>query len=109
MSCSPNHTPYLKEDIREGYEIGYNGEVKGWCIFTKRELYDTIGKIDERVKFWFSDNVLADQLKAHNIKHALVRHAYVQHLDSRTLNLLDAEKHREYTTGQEGAYKADHN
>jgi len=105
LSCSPNHTTHLQESIREGYEISYNGEVKGWCIFIDRKLFDIIGKIDESVMFWYSDNVYADQLKKHNVKHALIRHATVLHLESKTLNLLDEKTKHEYTSGQFKLYK----
>lgn len=103
LSVSPNSVPYPVESIREGYGIAL--EVKGWCIFTDRKLYDTIGKIDESVSFWFSDNVYADQLKKHDIKHALVRHAFVKHLDGMTLNTVTPEYHRFLTEEQEEIYK----
>jgi GT2 family glycosyltransferase len=105
LSVSPNHTRYEREDIREGYAISYYGEVKGWAILIDRQLMDKIGKIDESVNFWYSDNVYVDQLEVEGIKHALVRHAYVEHLESRTLMLEDELRRKELTDGQKKAYE----
>lgn len=104
LSASPNHTPYAKEAIREGYRIGVCGEVKGWCIFTDRKLYEKIGKIDESVSFWYSDNVYADQLEAQGIKHVLVRNSFVKHLESVTLNEAPDEIKKKLTEDQGEIY-----
>ena len=56
LSMSPNEKQ--EEGIEEGY--GIRKQVKGWCILTKRELYKIIGRIDQSVSFWYSDNVYAD-------------------------------------------------
>lgn len=74
----------------EGYVIGEH--LTGWCIFTDRALWKKINKLDERHRFWFSDNAYADQLKAKNIKHALMCSVTVDHLQSQTLNRLDRRK-----------------
>jgi GT2 family glycosyltransferase len=104
LSVSPNHVKYAKKDIREGYRIGVAGEVKGWCLFLDRKLINIIGKLDESVTFWYSDNVYADQLKEKKIKHALIRHAYVQHLESVTLNQSPQEVYAKLTKEQEEVY-----
>jgi hypothetical protein len=67
----------------EGYEIGM--QLTGWCIFTSKELWPVIGQLNEKHRFWFSDNVYAEQLKAKNIKHALICSIRVDHLGSQTL------------------------
>jgi GT2 family glycosyltransferase len=102
LSMSPNDKP--GEGIEEGYTISYDGQVKGWCILTQRKLYDIIGKIDESVSFWYSDNVYADQLKEHNIKHALIKKAYVEHLDSKTLKTTTEEERLELCDKQKEKY-----
>lgn len=68
-----------------GYEI--RKEFVGWCIVWKRELWDRI-KLDERVKFWSSDNAMSRQLIDANEKHILVTNSIVSHVcnGSSTLN-----------------------
>jgi hypothetical protein len=84
----------LSNDIRQkGFKRGYHayegykiGELlTGWCIFTDKELWKQIGKLDETHRFWYSDNVYANQLKAKNISHALICSIQVDHAGSRTL------------------------
>lgn len=71
----------------EGYLIGR--QLTGWCIFAQRKLFDIIGKLDEGVRFWYSDNLYADQLQAKGIAHALICNVTVLHLGSRTLSKTD--------------------
>lgn len=70
-----------EHEIYCGYRIG--AEIAGWCIVAKREIFD-IFELDERVDFWYSDNVYADSLIKHDIIHALVRKSCVAHLVSQT-------------------------
>ena len=67
----------------EGYGVGFH--LSGWCIFCDSRLWDVIGQLDERYKFWFSDNAYADQLQAVGVKHAIICNVFVSHLGSRTL------------------------
>lgn len=67
----------------EGYIIGIH--LTGWCIFTAKELWPMIGKLDEKFRFWYSDNLYARQLEEKRIKHALICSVRVDHLGSRTL------------------------
>lgn len=71
----------------EGYLIGM--QLTGWCIFAQRKLFERIGKLDEGVRFWYSDNVYAEQLQAEGIAHALICNVNVLHLGSRTLSKTD--------------------
>lgn len=103
LSMSPNDKPNT-QGIEEGYEIGIEGQVKGWCILTNRKLYEIIGKIDESVSFWYSDNVYADQLKEKGIKHGLIKEAYVQHLDGQTLKTCTENERQEYCDNQKKIY-----
>jgi GT2 family glycosyltransferase len=82
----------------EGYNIGY--QLAGWCIFTDKELWTKIGKLDETHQFWFSDNVYAEQLKKANIKHALICSVVVDHLGSQTLKKQSRDVQRTYTYAQ---------
>lgn len=69
------------EPFYEGYKIGY--ELTGWAITTKRDTFDIIN-LDDRVEFWFSDNIYADELQKHNIKHALIPNSRIIHYESVT-------------------------
>jgi hypothetical protein len=80
VSPSPKHT---FRGVIEGYEIGK--QVLGWCIIVDRVVMDRIGGFDTPVRFWYSDNVYAEQLKAAGIKHALVGNSVVRHLESQSL------------------------
>jgi hypothetical protein len=79
----------------EGYEIGTL--LTGWCIFTAKELWPLIGKLDERYQFWYSDNAYAKQLKEKKIKHALICSVRVDHICSQTLMKLDRSTQKRYT------------
>lgn len=82
----------------EGYEIGY--QLTGWCIFTDKELWKKIGTLNEKHRFWFSDNVYAEQLKAQRIKHALICNVTVDHLGSQTLQQQPRSVQTLYTYSQ---------
>lgn len=68
-------------DILEGHRIGI--ELAGWCIVARRRIFERV-KLSERVDFWYSDNVYADDLLTHGIKHALVTGSKVDHIVSQT-------------------------
>ena len=82
----------------EGYSIGY--QLVGWCIFTDKNLWDQIGKLDETHMFWFSDNAYAKQLQDKGIKHALICSVQVDHLGSATLAMQDRRIQSIYTYAQ---------
>jgi GT2 family glycosyltransferase len=79
----------------EGYEVGVL--FTGWCIFTSKELWKHVPKLDERYPFWFADNAFAKQLKQKGIKHALICSVRVDHLGSSTLVRQDKHMQLEYT------------
>lgn len=92
-------------NVHLGHEV--RKQLNGWCIFTKRTLFDKIGKLDEGVAFWFSDNIYADQLKFHNISHALIQDSIVRHHENNlgvTGETLSQNKKINYTTGQYDDY-----
>jgi hypothetical protein len=93
LSASPNNKTSTVEGIIEGYKVA--SVLLGWCIVLKRRIFEMIGKLDEVVNFWYSDNVYGEQLRRAGIKHILVLHARVLHLGSRTLR---AVKNKPYIT-----------
>ena len=82
----------------EGYIVGFH--LTGWCIFTAKELWDKIGKLNEKHRFWFSDNIYADQLMRAGIKHALICSIRVDHLGSQTLQKQPRSVQQLYTYAQ---------
>lgn len=77
----PRVFPNCELDIIEGYRIG--AEIAGWCIVARRSIFDRV-QLSERVRFWYSDNVYADELVKHGIKHALITRSKVDHIVSQT-------------------------
>jgi len=110
LSASP-FCPQTQNKMNFHNEIQYGHTVRrelaGWCIFQQRKIYDIIGRLDEGVDFWFSDNIYADQLIFNEIKHALIVNSIVNHHEHNlgaTGDTLDANKKNEYTTGQHEKY-----
>ena len=95
MSASPLCTilqPYisiaLNSGIKFGYRVGY--ELAGWCLFFKREMLLSTGKLDENYIFSSADYDYSNTLAVLNIKHALITSAWVDHLNSVTINTMSA-------------------
>jgi len=84
--------------LKYGYKTGK--DITGWCIFTKRKLFDIIGKLDEQFIFWCADDDYAKTLEVNNIKHALVTYSFVDHVESKTLNTIEPTEYKKYTTEQ---------
>ena len=75
------HGPRIGKNVqplRVGYTAGL--EVAGWCIIARKEVFDTIGPLDEQFEFWYQDNDYAMTLHSHGILHALVSLCRVTHL-----------------------------
>lgn len=70
-----------------------------------KKCIETIGKLDETFKFWYSDNVYADQIKEAGIKHGLFCNYRIDHVVSATLRTLDSRQQNEYTAREIGNYK----
>lgn len=68
----------FKEPFEEGYKVSQ--QIKGWCLVCRKELFNKIGLLDERFKFFYSDNDYALSLIFFNIKHAIVPSSHVVHL-----------------------------
>jgi len=82
------------------YGYGVRQEIAGWCFFTKRSLFNTIGLFDENFKFWFADGDYAKTLQKFNYKHALVTSSVVDHLDGISTAELDAKDKAALTSEQ---------
>lgn len=59
----------------------------GWCFMIKRSLWEQIGKFDEDVSFWCSDDVVIEQVKAVGVLPMIVKNAIVHHNVSQTLRV----------------------
>lgn len=57
----------------------------GWCFMIKRSLWEQIGKFDEDVTFWCSDDAVIEQVKAAGVMPMLVKNSIVDHNVSMTL------------------------
>lgn len=68
----------FKEPFEEGYKVSQH--IKGWCLVCRKELFNKLGLLDERFKFFYSDNDYALSLIFFNIKHALVTSSHIEHL-----------------------------
>jgi GT2 family glycosyltransferase len=79
----PRTQPLYGIGLNTGDYIGYEvrKQISGWCIFQKREIYETIGDLDERFTHWFSDNDYALTLYTKGIQHCLVTNSIVEHHD----------------------------
>lgn len=91
--------------IYPGFEI--RKQFCGWCILQKRSLYDIIGPLDEGVRFWFSDNILSDQISLANLQHVLVPASVVNHHSNnigKTAETLTQEDVNSFTSGEYNNY-----
>jgi len=79
----PNLAMSLDKEAIFGYRVGY--EITGWCLFFKRELIDSIGKLDENYEFSGADYDYAYTLWVCGIKHALITSSIVDHIAAQTL------------------------
>ena len=89
--------------IRRDKNRNVSGILTGWCIFTRRSLFDKIGLLDEQFTFWYADTDYDYTLKKHHLIHVLVKSSVVTHLVSQSHDLLLDKKH-ELTFGQEAIF-----
>jgi GT2 family glycosyltransferase len=103
------HSTFAKIDLsefnEEGYKEGYRTsyEMTGWCFVAKRNIFDEF-TLDERVDFWYSDNVYSDDLQKYGFRHILVRDSKVDHLCSKTTETFSKQKIKELTSDQYKKY-----
>ena len=84
----------VKRGVMLSYKVGTH--LCGWGIMMRAGIYFKLGKIKEQVRFYCSDNILAEQLKEKNIRHGLVKSAEIEHLGQQTQKNLDSKTHFEY-------------
>ena len=101
QSLSPTD-PHKDNPCEQKYVEGYgiDLELKGWFIMCDRDMYDQIGGFDERVDFYWSDNLYKDQLKKAHVKHFRVTDSFAVHFGRSTLRKHNKQKRIEYTDGQ---------
>lgn len=104
----PIVSPIYPEDPRQqnvrGNETGYRTgrHFSGWCFMITRQLWQRIGGFDESVRFWCSDDVVVQQLKALDIPPMVVPESRVRHMVSATLST--SPERDELTWGQVAVY-----
>ena len=108
MSASPwcpqtqgNNAEHLS-NLYAGYRV--RGELAGWCIFQKREIYDKIEELDERFTHWYCDNDYGMTLQKMSIMHVLVPASVVNHHNEmlgKTHQKFDSEYQQKTTTEQQ--------
>lgn len=103
-SAWAGHLKMYKEGdhIYEGFDVGYT--FTGWCLFLDRYCLNKIGKLDESVSFWYSDNLYAMQLQDVGIRHALFCNVRVDHYASVTLKKQPSRVQRQLEIGELGKF-----
>jgi hypothetical protein len=99
----PRNDKPTSETYVEGYGIGK--ELKGWCIFVDREMYEGLGGFDDRVNFWYSDDLYAEQLKKAGIVHARVTNSFVIHFEMTTIRKQTRAVKNEYMRQQKEIFE----
>jgi glycosyltransferase involved in cell wall biosynthesis len=91
-------TMFEDNNIYEGYNVGY--VLTGWCLFVDRYCIEQIGRLDETMSFWYSDNLYAHQIEEKGIKHAMFTNIRIDHMCSKTLTRQSHRIQRQYQTGE---------
>jgi GT2 family glycosyltransferase len=76
---------------------GYFGTLGGWCIFMKREIFNTIGLLDEKFSFWYCDADYCQILIKHGIKNCLIPASKIRHLGSESLKTVNYTQNQKLT------------
>lgn len=100
LSASPSQRQI--NEVIEDNKVGKH--ILGWCIVVHRDIFKYIGKLNEAVSFWYSDNLYADQLKAAGLKHILVGNSNVRHLVSQSTKGGKPQEISQLRQGQKRAY-----
>lgn len=100
LSQDPRQADFQRGDlVYEGYLIGRH--LTGWCIFADKFCISEIGKLDESVNFWYSDDLYACQLQSAGIRHGLFCNIRVDHITSMTLRVQSPQVQRQYQRGEQ--------
>lgn len=100
-----DHKPYVNQIILGDKSNLLKGILTGWCIFVKREIFKTIGLLDEQFDFWYADNDYGKTLLKYKIVHALIGTSKVDHLGNQTHNVLSDHRLLELTKNQKAIYE----
>ena len=76
---------------------GYFGVLTGWCIFVKRDIFDTIGLLDEHFVFWYCDYDYSNTLEKFHVKNCLVPTSKITHLGSESVSTLNEKQYEKLT------------
>lgn len=79
-------------------------EIRGACLFFKRDMLKLIGQLDPNFKFYHADDDYAHTLRVLGIKHILVKSSIVFHLGSKTLKKQNSEVKLNLTDEQDIYY-----
>lgn len=93
-----------KPGVYEGYSS--RKHVTGWCILTKRQTLNKIGRFDERFSFWFADDDYSKMLETNNLRHALIGEAVVDHAPESSHSLWDPAERYNQTDGLGKVFEA---
>lgn len=100
VSASPM-SPYFSKEISIGSESLYGYEIIkrfcGWAFVWRRDFFNKVGGLKEDFRFWCSDNIVIEQLRAYNEKHILVPSSLVQHVGGLTTKHLISSVKQSYT------------
>jgi GT2 family glycosyltransferase len=100
LSASPYCPTFHKnEGFDENGPVmeGYFGVLGGWCIFMKREIFGTIGLLDEKLLFWYCDADYCKTLEKYHVKNCLVPASKVTHLGSESLKTVNDAEYQKLT------------
>jgi GT2 family glycosyltransferase len=77
--CNPREKWHQRKlnHIEVGYAVRQH--IAGWCLFQSRNIFDKIGPLEERVRFWFCDNWYSVALQHKKIPHIFVGNSIVEH------------------------------
>lgn len=107
LCLSPKDTNSDKQRNIQEDESGYSvaTHFSGWCFGLRKEALELIGDFNEDYQFWFSDNVVADQLQKVGIIPTLVVKSVVKHFGSQTLKSLAQDEKYKFTYADVDRYE----
>ncbi len=105
LSTDPRQKTFQRGNyVYHGYQVGRH--IVGWCIFLTRKGYEKIGRLDESMEFWYSDNIYSDQLIYNNVKHGLFCNIQIDHIASMTLKTLPFREQKRISYDSQIKYKS---
>lgn len=95
--CMPGYVKNANHTGDDSQLDNFYGVLFGWCIFVKRELFQKIGMLDEKLTFWYSDYDYIQTLKQHGIENRLIPESVVEHLGSQSWATMDKKENHKLT------------